>query len=400
MRTFELIRIAVSSIWTNKMRSLLTMLGLIIGISAVVTIFSIGDGSQSAIEGELGGLGVNNISIYEQKNVQLAPDEKLTLSDIDKISESFSDLVLAIAPVTAGQGVIVDNLDDTSVSMTGANSSTKIIDDLTMIEGRFLNDRDIAAMRQSIVIDSDLSDTLFGEASPIGQRVPISNGRKTTQYYVIGVYEKTVNAFGFQNYTVYLPYSTLDKVYNKKGVITSITMTMANKETLKEDAQRIVDFLHNLHRIKDQDAYMYFSLDSMIETVSDALGQITLLVSAIAGISLVVGGIGVMNIMLVSVTERTREIGIRKALGARRIDILVQFLIEAVLICLIGGAFGVLFGYLFTKTAENLMKTPMNLSLFSILLAVIFSSSIGIVFGVYPANKASKLDPIEALRYE
>lgn len=400
MRSIELIMIALSSIWSNKLRSLLTMLGLIIGISAVVTILSIGEGSKNAIADQLGSLGIQNITIQESRNVSLSPSERLEIEDMARIKTAFPDLVQAVVPSISRTATIIQDIDETSVSMTGASQDTKIIDSLTMVSGRAIEESDILSRRSVIVIDSELSTTLFGEGSSLGRPLIINNGVKANQYVIIGVYEKSTNSLGFSESKIYTPYTTLDKNFNLRGRIGGITLSMTNKDTLKLDAGRILEYLKRIHRTSEEEPYSYFSLDSMLDTVSTTLGQITLLISAIAGISLVVGGIGVMNIMLVSVTERTREIGIRKALGARGIDILVQFLVEAVVICLIGGALGVVFGFIFTEMAQLVMKTEMSLTLSSVLLATLFASAIGIIFGVYPANRASNLDPIEALRYE
>ncbi len=383
MKIFELIKIAFSSIISNKMRSLLTMLGLIIGISSVVTILAIGDGSQSSIEDNLSSLGLNTVSVSYERNVDISPTEEFNNKDIEAIEEIFGDRIISAMPSYTGTGTIISNIDETTLSLSGSDDNLNEIEDLTLFSGRSIAETDLDNRRNVILIDDELAVELFGTTNIAGEKIQITAGKNTNQFIIIGVYEKADDSLGYSASTGYIPYTTADKILNKKGI-----------------GAEIISLLEIRHQNIGLSKYKSFSLSSQIDMVTDVMSQITLLVSAIAGISLVVGGIGVMNIMLVSVTERTREIGIRKALGAKRADILTQFLIEAVTICMIGGLIGVLFGAGFTRIAENIMGTPMSISMFSVLLATSFSTLIGVVFGVYPANKASKLDPIEALRYE
>lgn len=399
MKIIELINIAFSSITSNKTRSLLTMLGLIIGISSVVTILAIGEGSQNSIEDNLGSLGLNNFNVSYERNIDLAPYEEFNAGDLEAIETTYPDQVVTVLPDYSGNGTIISNITETSVSIKGSNEFLKTIENLTLLSGRSLMSTDINERRSVILIDNELASDLYPEEA-IGQKIMIKSGKTSHQYLIIGIYEKEDNALGFSNSTVYIPYTTADKQLNKKGHFDSMTISTTEEANIEELSSQVVSLIEKRHRNINENKYRVFSLSSQIDMVSDVMGQVTLLVSAIAGISLVVGGIGVMNIMLVSVTERTREIGIRKALGAKRMDILIQFLIEAVTICIIGGLIGVFFGAMLTEVAENLMNVSMNISLSGIMLATSFSMLIGIVFGVYPANKASKLDPIEALRYE
>jgi len=400
MKIFELISIAFSSITSNKMRSLLTMLGLIIGISSVVTILAIGDGSANSIEDNLSSLGLNTISISYERNVDIAPNEEFSEKDISLIGDNFSDQIISVYPSYSGNGIIVGDIDDTSLTLNGVDENVGVIEDLTLLSGRNIMSFDLEDRRKVIMIDDTTAINLFGTVQAAGEKLLITSGRTTNQFLIVGVYESQEESLGFSTSTGYIPYTTADNVLNKNSNFSSITVAINEGEDVEAIGDDIVSLIEQTHRNIGEGKYRNFSLASQIDMVSDVLGQITLLVSAIAGISLIVGGIGVMNIMLVSVTERTREIGIRKALGAKRADILIQFLIEAVTICIIGGLIGVGFGAGFTSIAENLMGTPMSISLTSVLLATSFSTGIGIIFGVYPANKASKLDPIEALRYE
>lgn len=400
MKPFELLKIAVSSIRSNKVRSLLTMLGLIIGISSVVTIMSIGDGTEASISESLGSLGVNNITISESRDETILPSERISHSDISQIAQAFPELIMGISPNVSETAELRANIDETMVKVNGSTEDSLGIDSLEMTQGRFITDNDVLTKKKVVVIDSELATELFGKQTPVGQNIAVDSGPKTSSFTIVGVYQKEESSLGVSSSEFYIPYTTLDQVFNLKGKINGIKILLAETENVEEDANRIIHFLERIHHNEEGGKYEYFSLGSMIDTVSETLGMVTLLISAVAGISLVVGGIGVMNIMLVSVTERTREIGVRKALGAKRKDILLQFLVEAIIICLIGGAIGVAFGFVLTEIAERIFDTPMSLSAFSIILSTVFSTAMGVIFGVYPADKASKLDPIESLRYE
>lgn len=396
----EAIKIAFSAIWSNKMRSLLTMLGLIIGISSVVTIVSIGNGTQDSMMEEFESLGINRISISEARRVTLTPAEKITISDMDLIRESFSEEVATITPKISKNVSIVENIDETDVSLTGVSMDSEETLDLTMLSGRFINEFDIDSRKSRVVIDSDTSDAIFGTTDSVGEKILLSLGKTTRSVQIVGVYESEESLSGFSQIEMYIAYTTMDQQFNLQGQINGIEIGLADgydKDTVESE---IVSLLERRHGNEGQSKYSTFSAEDQMEMVTNTLETLTTFVSAIAAISLVVGGIGIMNIMLVSVTERTREIGIRKALGATRKDILTQFLIEAVTVSMLGGFIGALVGMLLTQIAATMMSLTASLSVDSVILAVLFSASIGIFFGIYPANKAAKLDPIEALRYE
>ncbi len=400
MNLIEVFKIALSAIWNNRMRSLLTMLGLIIGISSVVTIVSIGNGTQDAMLENFDSLGINLISITEDRRARLTPSEKLTLTDIDLIEQSFGDAIETITPSVSENVTLVANIDDTSASLVGVSEDSEDTLDLTLLSGRFINAFDIESRKDRIVIDSDLSEEVFGSTDVVGEKMLVSFGATTKSLLVVGVYEAEETLSGYSSPEMYIAYSTIDKLFNNNGAISGIEIGLANGYDKDIYETKILSLLERRHDNVGEEKYSTFSDEDKIEMVTETMSMITLFVSAIAGISLVVGGIGIMNIMLVSVTERTREIGIRKALGATRKDILTQFLIEAVTVSMLGGVLGALVGFGLTGLASALMDLTARFSYDSLALACIFSATIGVFFGIYPANKAAKLDPIEALRYE
>ncbi len=400
MNIIEAFKIALSAIWSNRMRSLLTMLGLIIGISSVVTIVSIGNGTQDAMVENFESLGINRISISENRRATLTPSEKLTIADMDLIRESFAEEVKTITPKVSKTVTIVENIDETSVALTGLSIDSEEVLDLTMLSGRFINEFDIDARKDWVVMDSDTAEAIYGSTDIAGEKVLLSFGKVTKSVQVVGVYEAEESLSGFSQAALYTPYTTIDKLFNLQGIINGIEIGLVDgydKDTVESE---ILSLLERRHGNEGEEKYSTFSAEDQMEMVTSTLETVTLFVSAIAAISLVVGGIGIMNIMLVSVTERTREIGIRKALGATRKDILVQFLIEAVTVSMLGGFLGAIVGMILTSVVATVMSLSATLAWESVGLAVVFSASIGIFFGIYPANKAAKLDPIEALRYE
>jgi len=397
MKVFEAFKIAFSSIIQNKMRSLLTMLGLIIGIASVVTVVSLGEGTQNDMLNEFSSLGINTVTVYENKDVKLPDSEKLNLDDIEALNEYFKDDIESISPRMNVAGDIIMNIDDTSVSLKGAIKETLESEDLTLISGRFLNDFDINSNKRNIVISSDLSETVNKK---VGDSILIKARKITYSYNIVGIYESQSSLGGFELESIYIPYTTINYMSNLGGRVGSIQIDFKDDIDFEKAKSDIINVLERTNRNIGEDLYKTFSADDMIDNISNALGQMTLFITAIAGISLLVGGIGIMNIMLVSVTERTREIGTRKAVGAKYRDIMLQFLIESTVISLIGGLLGAIFGIIITNIAGKMMSISSVFSIEALVVAFVFSTLIGLFFGIYPANKAAKLNPIDALRYE
>ncbi|MCK5762840.1 MAG: ABC transporter permease [Clostridiales bacterium] len=401
MNIVEAFLISFQAIWSNKLRSILTMLGLIIGISSVVTIVSLGNATQITIEEELSSLGVNSVFIYYEKSAIIKPSEKFIFNDMSYIEENFIESVLFVTPNISRPGEIISDIYDTGLTFNASTTDTDESEDLTLIDGRFLNDFDISGYKKNIVIDSDIAVELFDDTKISGNKILVKTGNISNSYNIVGVYQKEESIGGFSSAAAYLPYTTMDMIYKLNGQMDGIKITFnSTVENPDLEKERIITAIERRKNNLGEEKYSTFSAEDLIETVSTTLGMITLFISAIAAISLIVGGIGVMNIMLVSVTERTREIGIRKALGAQYSDIMIQFLIEAVTISIIGGFIGSIFGGIFTSVGGKLMDINAVVSVDSLILAILFSTSIGIFFGIYPANKAAKLDPIEALRHE
>lgn len=391
----ESFKMSVQAIVAHKMRSLLTMLGIIIGIASVVSVVALGKGSQEQIMSQISAIGTNTIDIYPGKgfgDMRSGRVKTLTVDDSDVLSQQ--SYIASSTPNSSASGTLVYRNISVTAQLNGVGEQYFDVKGLKIATGRLLNRSDVQNNASLVVIDSNSQEKLFpnGE-SPIG-KILIFNKQPLE---IIGVTEKQDSPFGSSEMLrLYSPYTTVMNKITGQRYISSITVKVKDDVS----SQMAENNLTNLLRIKHGGVEDFFTMnsDSIKKTVENTTNTMTLLISSIALISLIVGGIGVMNIMLVSVTERTKEIGVRMAIGARQYNILEQFLIEAVLICLIGGLVGVLLSYIIGVIFNWLITDfAMSFSVTSIVLALCCSTLIGVLFGFMPARSASKLNPIEAL---
>ena len=393
---------AIQSVRANKMRSFLTMLGIIIGISSVITIVSIGTGGKQAIMGEFSNMGINliNVKVKSIDNV-IEKRDYLTLSDAKLIKEKIAK-VDSVIPATGEMGALKSEKASKFSEIDGVTEGYAKLVKLKMITGRFITERDVQSNRNVIVIDDVTANKLFGTTDVIGKSIKINVGENNMNSVIVGVCKSPNGNFAAMfgdnmPGTGMVPITVADRVLQNNNIQFFGVMLTDMKDS-KETASQIVRLLEKTHR--NEGKYVAEEGFKEIDTLNNVLNIFTMIIGAIAGISLLVGGIGVMNIMLVSVTERTREIGIRKALGAQNRDIMLQFLTESLILCLIGGVIGMLLGISAGFLIGKVINIPLGVSPLVIFVAVAFSSAVGVFFGLYPANKAAKLDPIEALRYE
>lgn len=393
MELWENIRQAVQGIWTNKLRSGLTMLGIIIGIAAVIAVVAIGQGGQALLQRELEKFGTNIFYIFvDWRNNEPPTSKDFALVDVEVI-KNLVPAITGLSPSQDGLAAVKGNKKSKNARIQGSNGDYPQIRNIEMLKGRYFSNADTKGERKVIVLEDKLAEELFGRQDPLGQRVTVKN----LQVTVIGIARSNNSKLMSGLATAYLPFTVWQKAFGEE-----IIQAMEGQTSPGEDGKvaigQAVKILERKHNTTGR--YSTITMEQQMESANKITGILTMIVGGIAGISLFVGGIGVMNIMLVSVTERTREIGIRKALGARRQDILSQFLIESLVICFIGGIIGMIFGIGGAFLIAKLAKWPPLVSWTTVVVAFLFSTAVGLFFGIYPASKAAKLDPIEALRYE
>jgi putative ABC transport system permease protein len=405
MSLFMTLRIAVKALNRNKMRTSLTMLGMIIGVGAVIAMVALGTGAQSSIEEQIKSAGTNMIMInagnFTQGGVHMGQGASTRLTEADaKAVSQIPGVQYAAAGVSTRTQIVAGN-QNWSTRAEGTDVTLPMIRSWPTKYGAFFTPQDVSSAAKVCVLGSVVSNTLFGEnVDPTGQVVRISN----IPFRVIGVMaDKGQTSYGQdQDDTMFMPYTTVQKKLRGITYINNITVSALNADAIPAVMEAITAELRVQHKLipGEPDDFMVRSLEEMASVRTESTRTMTALLAAIAGVSLLVGGIGIMNIMLVSVTERTREIGLRMAVGARGRDVLFQFLVEAVLISLFGGLVGLGVGYGVSEGVRRFLEWPSVVPPQAIGMAFGFAAATGIFFGFYPARKAAQLDPIEALRYE
>lgn len=423
MNIWDNILLALQSLRVNKMRALLTMLGIIIGISAVITIVTLGNSMTSSITDSMSSFGIQNVNVSlvdknstntSNQSTSIRMFSKQTYSDEDLISNTmideyrtaFAKDVKAISlSENASQAKITENQNSATVNLIGVNSDYLVVNNIELITGRFINQDDLDQERLICTVSDEFATDVFGSsANAIGKTIEISLNGFSKTFTIAGVYHYDTSGQVLSSSSIttdcYLPITTVKKYTNAQDGYSSFTI-MANHDVDSTTfLNQTKSFFQSYYTLNDSYTVSASNMESMLESMTSMLSTITLAIAAIAAISLLVGGIGVMNIMLVSITERTREIGTRKALGATNRNIRLQFIVESMVICLIGGLIGLSLGVILGSFGSSLLGYPAKTSISACIISVLFSMSIGVFFGYYPANKAAKMDPIDALRYE
>ncbi|HNT94086.1 MAG: ABC transporter permease [Bacteroidales bacterium] len=406
MNTGNLIKVAINALKRNKMRSFLTMLGIIIGVASVITMLAIGQGSKKSIQDQIASMGSNMLFVMpgnmRMGGVQQgsSSSQRLTVKDVAAIRAE-CDAVVAVSPEVRSSGQAVYGNANWPTTIYGGNEQYLEIRSWGVVSGRNITDSEADGSAKVCLVGRTVADELFGEGiDPTGETIRFKN----IPFRIIGVLEeKGQNSFGQdQDDVMIAPYTTVQKRILAQTHIQSIQMSAGSAEESDLAEAQVEEVLRRTHRLRENEDndFEIRSQEELATTMTSVTEILTILLGAIAGISLLVGGIGIMNIMYVSVTERTREIGLRMSIGGRSVDILLQFLIESILLSVFGGLIGIVIGFAASAVVEAFTSWPISVMWSSVILAFVVCTVIGVFFGWYPARRASELDPIDALRFE
>lgn len=429
MLILENIKLAFRALRANKMRALLTMLGIIIGIGSVIAIMTVSSSLTTSISTSFQEMGANNVTVgikqsgeeaevrqngmkfgTSNRNVTAEEEDLITDEMISGLKSNFSDQIDAVAiSESVASGTVKSGSDTANISITGINEDYFESSDVTLLAGRKIKKADLDGSKKVIMVSDKVVENMFDgdNDKALWQKISVDIDGVYYDYYVIGVYEyEESGSFSSSTdeditTTAYIPITTgKEQIHADEGYSQFTVVTAADISGVSQFAEEIEQFFAPYYAANEDYEISTTTMESMTESMNDMIQTVSVAIAFIAGISLLVGGIGVMNIMLVSITERTREIGTRKALGAKNSSIRLQFIIESVILCLVGGCFGILLGFGLGAIAASMLGYSAAAPVAAIVIAVGFSMVIGVFFGYYPANKAAKLDPIEALRYE
>ncbi|MDH5607065.1 MAG: ABC transporter permease [Anaerolineae bacterium] len=399
---------ALESLSSNKLRSSLTILGIVIGVAAVIAMLAIGQGAQAEITGSIEGIGTNLLFVFRGGSEDVRNPKPMTLGDAEAFADPFAaPSVIGVAPILQGNGEVTFAGESTVTEIVAATPDYSFVRNWYVSEGEFINESHILGRASVVVLGVDVAEDLFGrKAGLVGETVRVEG----QPFRVIGVMsEKGGGGFGSEDNRIIVPMTTGQARLMRRSTrdrVDIIMVSASSSETVLQAQEEIAQILRTRHRTAiGADDFTILSQQDFLETASSIIGVFTIFLGGVAGISLLVGGIGIMNIMLVSVIERTKEIGLRKAMGATKRDIMFQFLMESSLLSLFGGIVGIILGWSIGEAVRLIAAandTSLNpaVGLDAVLLATLFSTAVGLFFGLYPANRAANLEPVEALRYE
>ena len=424
---WENIKIACKALFSNKLRALLTMLGIIIGIGAVIAIMTVSESLTTSISESFQEMGANNVTVglsvksdeeevradgmrfgASGRNVSVTEEDRITDRMISKLKKTFKNQIEAVAvSERAGTASVSRDGDSVNINVSGVNQDYFESDQVTLLAGRLIKKADLSGKKHVIVVSDQLVQSLFDgdNDAALWQKINVNINGNYQDFYIVGVYEYesagTVSDSDDVTTNAYIPLATEKEIMRSDDGYTQFTIvTDTSVSSVSAFADQVEAFFAPYYASNDNYEIATSTMESMTESMSEMVHTVSLAISLIAGISLLVGGIGVMNIMLVSITERTREIGTRKALGATNGSIRLQFIIESMVLCLVGGCLGIVLGLILGSVAASVLGYSATAPVAAIFVAVLFSMVVGVFFGYYPANKAARMDPIEALRYE